>query len=150
VAGATPVSAQAGVGAVDARLGPADRTLWVDESKANEIGVIAVNGANLTELPSTPLPAGAAPASSLPDKSARPNSREPLGSRLWRVRRQGVREWDLGAIVIGGRHHRRDKLPDGMGRRNPQCRRPGEASPFHGRRARRSSLDMDPLRGFPR
>ncbi len=32
----------------------------VDESKANKIGVFAVNGTNLTELPATLLPAGAA------------------------------------------------------------------------------------------
>ena len=62
LAGSTPVSNQAGVGAVDARLGPADKTLWVDESQANEIGVFAVNGTNLTQLPSTALPAGAAAA----------------------------------------------------------------------------------------
>jgi 6-phosphogluconolactonase len=58
----TPVSAQAGVGAVDLRLGPAGKTLWVDESKADAIGVFAVNGTSLTELPSVALPAGAAAA----------------------------------------------------------------------------------------
>jgi 6-phosphogluconolactonase (cycloisomerase 2 family) len=62
LAGNTPVSAQAGVGAVDLRLGPAGKTLWVDESKANQIGVFAVNGTSLTQLPSIALPAGAAAA----------------------------------------------------------------------------------------
>ncbi len=61
-AGNTPVSANAGVGAVDLRLGPAGKTLWVDESKADAIGVFAVNGTSLTELPSVALPAGAAAA----------------------------------------------------------------------------------------
>ena len=58
----TPVSAQAGVGAVDLRLGPAGKTLWVDESKADQIGVWAVDGTKLTVLPSIALPVGAAPA----------------------------------------------------------------------------------------
>lgn len=62
LAGNTPVSAQAGVGAVDLRLGPAGRTLWVDESKADQIGVWAVNGTSLTPLPSVALPPGAAAA----------------------------------------------------------------------------------------
>lgn len=62
LAGNTPVSAQAGVGAVDLRLGPAGKTLWVDESKADQIGVWAVNGTTLTVLPSIALPSGAAPA----------------------------------------------------------------------------------------
>jgi 6-phosphogluconolactonase (cycloisomerase 2 family) len=62
LAGTTPVSSQAGVGAVDARLGPADKTLWVDESHANEIGVFAVNGTQLTGLPATQLPANSAAA----------------------------------------------------------------------------------------
>jgi 6-phosphogluconolactonase (cycloisomerase 2 family) len=62
LAGNTPVSAQSGVGAVDLRLGPAGKTLWVDESKANQIGVFAVNGTSLTQLPSVSLPAGAAAA----------------------------------------------------------------------------------------
>ena len=62
LAGNTPISAQAGVGAVDARLGPADKTLWVDESKANQIGVFSVDGTSLSQLPSTQLPAGAAAA----------------------------------------------------------------------------------------
>jgi 6-phosphogluconolactonase (cycloisomerase 2 family) len=62
LAGNTPVSVQAGVGAVDLRLGPAGKTLWVDESKANQIGVFAVNGTSLTQLPSVTLPAGASAA----------------------------------------------------------------------------------------
>jgi 6-phosphogluconolactonase (cycloisomerase 2 family) len=62
LAGNTPVSSQAGVGAVDLRLGPAGKTLWVDESKANQIGVFAVNGTSLTQLPSVALPVGAAAA----------------------------------------------------------------------------------------
>jgi 6-phosphogluconolactonase (cycloisomerase 2 family) len=61
--GNTPVSAQAGVGAVDLRLGPAGKTLWVDESKADAIGVFAVvNGTGLSELAPVALPAGAAAA----------------------------------------------------------------------------------------
>ena len=62
LAAITPVSASAGVGAVDLRLGPAGNTLWVDESAADEIGVFAVNGTSLTQLPSVALPAGAAAA----------------------------------------------------------------------------------------
>jgi 6-phosphogluconolactonase len=62
--GSTPVSNTGGVGAVDARLSPDGRTLYVDESRVDEVGAFAVNGGNLTELPSSPvaLPAGAAPA----------------------------------------------------------------------------------------
>ena len=62
LAGNTPIAAQAGVGAVDLRLGPAGKTLWVDESTANQIGVFAVNGTTLTQLPSVALPVGAAAA----------------------------------------------------------------------------------------
>jgi len=62
LAGNTPVSSTAGVGAVDLRLGPAGKTLWVDETKADKIGVFAVNGTSLTQLPSVTLPAGAAAA----------------------------------------------------------------------------------------
>ena len=59
--GSTPVSNTGGVGAVDARLSNDGRTLYVDESKAGAVGAFAVNGGNLTELPSSPvsLPAGA-------------------------------------------------------------------------------------------
>ena len=62
--GSTPVNATGGVGAVDARLSPDGRTLYVDESRIGEVGAFAVNGGNLTELASspTPLPAGATPA----------------------------------------------------------------------------------------
>ncbi len=50
--------------AVDARLGPVGRYLYVDESKIGKVGAFAVNGGNLTELATSPfaLPAGATPA----------------------------------------------------------------------------------------
>ncbi len=59
--GSTPVSATGGVGAVDARLSPDGRTLYVDESRIGQVGEFAVNGGNLTELASSPvaLPTGA-------------------------------------------------------------------------------------------
>jgi 6-phosphogluconolactonase len=62
--GSTPVAATGGVGAVDARLSPDGRYLYVDESKVGSVGVFAVHGGSLTELPSSPvkLPAGATPA----------------------------------------------------------------------------------------
>ncbi|HXW81451.1 MAG TPA: beta-propeller fold lactonase family protein, partial [Acidimicrobiales bacterium] len=62
--GSTPVNAMGGVGAVDARLSPDGRTLYVDESKIDAVGAFAVNGGNLTELSGSPfpLPAGATPA----------------------------------------------------------------------------------------
>jgi 6-phosphogluconolactonase len=62
--GSTPVGATGGVGAVDARLGPDGRILWVDESRIGAVGAFAVNSGNLTELAGSPtsLPAGAAPA----------------------------------------------------------------------------------------
>jgi len=62
--GSTPVSATGGVGAVDARLSPDGRTLFVDESRIGAIGAFAVNGGDLTELANSPtsLPAGATPA----------------------------------------------------------------------------------------
>ena len=62
--GSTPVGATDGVGAVDARLSPGGRTLFVDESRIGAVGAFAVHGGNLTELASSPtsLPAGAAPA----------------------------------------------------------------------------------------
>jgi hypothetical protein len=62
--GSTPVSDSGGVGAVDARLSPDGRTLYVDESRIGAVGAFAVNGGNLTELPSSPslLPTGATPA----------------------------------------------------------------------------------------
>jgi hypothetical protein len=62
--GSTPVAATGGVGAVDARLSPDGRYLYVDESRIGAVGAFAVNGGNLTELGTSPfaLPAGATPA----------------------------------------------------------------------------------------
>ncbi len=62
--GSTPVGQTGGVGAVDARLSPDGRYLFVDESRIGAVGAFAVNGGNLTELATSPtsLPAGAAPA----------------------------------------------------------------------------------------
>ena len=62
--GSTPVGATGGVGAVDARLSPDGRYLYVDESKVGSVGIFAVHGGSLTELSSSPvkLPAGATPA----------------------------------------------------------------------------------------
>jgi 6-phosphogluconolactonase len=62
--GSTPVGVSGGVGAVDARLSPDGRTLYVDESRIGAVGAFAVNGGSLTELASSPtsLPAGATPA----------------------------------------------------------------------------------------
>jgi 6-phosphogluconolactonase len=62
--GSTPVAATGGVGAVDARLSPDGRFLYVDESRVGAIGAFAVNGGSLTELATspTPLPTGATPA----------------------------------------------------------------------------------------
>jgi len=62
--GSTAVKASGGVGAVDARLSPDGRTLYVDESKIGAVGAFAVHGGHLTELASSPvsLPAGATPA----------------------------------------------------------------------------------------
>ena len=62
--GSTPVSATGGVGAVDARLSPDGRLLYLNESKIDSVGVFAVHGGDLTELSSSPvaLPSGATPA----------------------------------------------------------------------------------------
>jgi len=62
--GSTPVAATGGVGAVDARLSPDGRYLYVDESKTGAVGEFTVTGGTLTELPGSPvkLPAGAIPA----------------------------------------------------------------------------------------
>jgi 6-phosphogluconolactonase len=62
--GSTTVSATGGVGAVDARLSPDGRYLYVDESRIGAVGAFAVHGGNLTELGTSPfaLPAGAHPA----------------------------------------------------------------------------------------
>ena len=59
--GSTPISGTQ-TGAFDARLSPDGSTLFVVEDGAAAIGVFAVNGGDLTELPSspTPLPNGAA------------------------------------------------------------------------------------------
>ena len=62
--GSTPVGNTGGVGAVDARLSPDGRVLYVDESRIGAVGALAVDGGNLTELAGSPtsLPAGATPA----------------------------------------------------------------------------------------
>ena len=60
--GSTPVGNTGGVGAVDARLSPDGRTLYIDESRIGAVGAFAVDGGNLTELGSGLLPAGATPA----------------------------------------------------------------------------------------
>jgi len=60
--GSTQVSSQSGVGAVDARLSDDGQTLYVNESRVAAIGEFAVDGGQLTELGSVPLPAGATPA----------------------------------------------------------------------------------------
>ncbi|HEX6507475.1 MAG TPA: beta-propeller fold lactonase family protein [Chloroflexota bacterium] len=61
--GSTPFKGSAGVGAEDARLGPNGGMLWVVDTGARAVSAFAVNGSNLTELPSSPtsLPAGSAP-----------------------------------------------------------------------------------------
>jgi 6-phosphogluconolactonase (cycloisomerase 2 family) len=70
--GSTPVRASGGVGAVDARLSPGGRYLYVDESKIGAVGAFAVHGGHLTELGRSPvsLPAGAAPAGIVVTRSA--------------------------------------------------------------------------------
>jgi len=60
--GSTQVSSEAGVGAVDARLSTDGRTLYVDESRVDSLGLFAVDGGQLTEQGTVALPAGAAPA----------------------------------------------------------------------------------------
>ena len=62
--GSTQVGQTGGVGAVDARLSPDGRYLFVDESRIGAVGAFAVNGGSLTELATSPtaLPAGATPA----------------------------------------------------------------------------------------
>jgi 6-phosphogluconolactonase len=61
--GSTPVSSQASVGAVDARLSPDGGTLFVDDSRIDAISTFAVDGGSLTGVGSaTALPAGATPA----------------------------------------------------------------------------------------
>jgi hypothetical protein len=58
------VRSTGGVGAVDARLSPDGHFLYLDESKIGAVGIFAVHGGRLAELPSSPvsLPAGATPA----------------------------------------------------------------------------------------
>ena len=63
-----------GVGAVDARLSTDGRTLYVDESRVDTLGVFAVDGGQLTEQGAAALPAGAAPA------GVAVSSRSPAGS----------------------------------------------------------------------
>jgi 6-phosphogluconolactonase len=67
--GSTQVSATGGVGAVDARLSPDGRFLYVDESRIGKVGAFAVQGGNLTELATSPtsLPSGATPAGIVAD-----------------------------------------------------------------------------------
>jgi 6-phosphogluconolactonase len=62
--GSTPLKATGGVGAVDPRLSPGGRFLYVDESAIGAVGAFAVNGGNLTELGTSPasLPGHATPA----------------------------------------------------------------------------------------
>ncbi len=60
--GSTPVSNQGGVGAVDARLSTDGQSLYVDESRADALGVFSVAGSQLTEQATASLPAGATPA----------------------------------------------------------------------------------------
>jgi 6-phosphogluconolactonase (cycloisomerase 2 family) len=61
--GSTPFKHPAGLGPEDARLAPGGNTLWVVDTAADALSAFAVNGSNLTELPSSPtaLPAGSAP-----------------------------------------------------------------------------------------
>ena len=59
--GSTPVGGTGGVGAVDARLSPDGRYLYVDESRIGAVGAFAVNGGNLTELPGSPTRCPPAP-----------------------------------------------------------------------------------------
>jgi 6-phosphogluconolactonase len=61
--GTTPVSGT-NPGPLDAQVSPDGRTLYVDESAAHAVGVFAVQGGDLTELPNSPvaLPAGATAA----------------------------------------------------------------------------------------
>ncbi len=60
--GATKISSRIGVGAVDARLSPNGRTLYVDESKLSAVAELAVAGGHLTRIGAVSLPSGATPA----------------------------------------------------------------------------------------
>ena len=76
--GSTTVRATGGVGAVDARLSPDGRTLYVDESRIGSVGAFSVNDGNLSELASSPPrcpPAPSPPASS--STSARTGPHDP-------------------------------------------------------------------------
>jgi hypothetical protein len=61
--GSTPFRETGALGAENARLDPDGDTLWVVETGARAVSGFAVNGGELTELPSspTPLPTNAAP-----------------------------------------------------------------------------------------
>jgi 6-phosphogluconolactonase (cycloisomerase 2 family) len=61
--GSTSLKGTTSAGAEDARLGPEGGTLWVVDTGADAVSAFAVNGGDLSELPSspTPLPSGAAP-----------------------------------------------------------------------------------------
>ena len=60
----TALRGNGALGAVDARLSPDGRYLFVVESRARAVATLAVDGASLTEIADSPasLPAGAAPA----------------------------------------------------------------------------------------
>lgn len=62
--GSTPVSASGGVGAVDPGLSPDGRTLYINESRIQAVGVFAVHDGALTEEQGSPvaLPDGATAA----------------------------------------------------------------------------------------
>jgi 6-phosphogluconolactonase (cycloisomerase 2 family) len=62
--GSTALRGGGAVGAVDARLSPGGRYLFVDESKTGAVAAFAVRGGDLSELASSPasLPARATPA----------------------------------------------------------------------------------------
>lgn len=60
--GSTRVSSQTGVGAVDARLSPDGRNLYVDESKVPAVSELAERSGYLFRIGAVSLPAGAAPA----------------------------------------------------------------------------------------
>jgi hypothetical protein len=62
--GSTLVADAGGVAAVDARLSPDGRFLYVDKSGIGKVGAFAISGGDLTELATSPfaLLAGATPA----------------------------------------------------------------------------------------
>jgi 6-phosphogluconolactonase (cycloisomerase 2 family) len=85
--GSTPVGQTGGVGAVDARLSPDGRFLYVDESRIGKLGAFAVNGGNLTELstsrsrcPPAPRPQASRSTNSLlADRSRSQAAAAPVG-----------------------------------------------------------------------